>query len=234
MLVPDLSLAENQARCVEKFEELVSFPFQGKVNAVCWSRQLKGDFSEIVNKVNTSERIYTLGEDELRKLELSKEGDIARQTLLSDLQLLDDRGASPILNLIQSYERDESSSLFPTDVYSFHVDRAPVSSATYLCTYHGDSSEILPNSQGTQKILLPHILKELKQLYDGEESEFDTFLRENFFDLHFEPQQNAKPYALGLGHLWKLAIDHPDSETLPCIHRAPMEKSGLTRLMLIC
>ena len=37
-----------------------------------------------------------------------------------------------------------------------------------------------------------------------------------------------------LGHLWKLAIYHPESQVLPCVHRAPKEKIGQNRLLLIC
>jgi hypothetical protein len=31
-----------------------------------------------------------------------------------------------------------------------------------------------------------------------------------------------------------LAVDHPESQVPPCIHRAPKEKSGQNRLLMIC
>ena len=46
--------------------------------------------------------------------------------------------------------------------------------------------------------------------------------------------QNAKIIQLGIGNLWKLAVDHPKMKVEPCIHRAPEEKSGQKRLLLIC
>ena len=73
-------------------------------------------------------------------------------------------GASPILNVIKNYERDDSYPFFPTDVYSFHVDRSPIPIDTFLCTYHGTSSEVIPNTQAKQKILIPEIRDELKKL----------------------------------------------------------------------
>ena len=54
----------------------------------------------------------------------------------------------------------------------------------------------------------------------------------HFFDLHDQVQPNALSISLGLGHLWRLAIDHPESKVRPCVHRAPKEKTS--RLLLIC
>ena len=44
----DLSQAEHQIQRVTNFQNLVSTPFQGEINAICWTRQLIGDFAEIV------------------------------------------------------------------------------------------------------------------------------------------------------------------------------------------
>ena len=105
---------------------------------------------------------------------------------------------------------------------------------TFLCTYYGEASEILPNAQAAQKILVPDIRNELRKLYDGAEEGFESFLSENFFDLHYQAKSEAQPISLGLGHIWRLAVDHPESKVLPCVHRAPKERNGQTRLLLIC
>ena len=228
------SSTENQIQYVTNFQELVSIPFKGKINVICWTRKLTGDFSEIVNKVELSENIVELHQDELHELQLSEQGQLAREILLKDLKMLKAHGASPTLNLIKSYERDNSYPFFPTDVYSFHVDRSPIPIDTFLCTYYGESSEILPNAQAIQKVLVPEIRDELKKIYLGADEGFDSFLSEQFFDLHYLAKPEAHPISLGLGHLCKLAIDQPNSTVLPCLHRAPEEKNGQTRLMLIC
>ncbi|MEO7174700.1 MAG: hypothetical protein ABI002_02850 [Saprospiraceae bacterium] len=230
----DLPHLENQVRYVSSFQDLVSTPFQGANNAICWTRKLIGDFSEIVKKVELDDNIRELDLEELLELQLTDQGQIAREILLNDLKILTAHGASPILNIINYYERDESYPPFPTDVYSWHVDRSPVPSDTFLCTYYGESSEIVPNSQAIQKILVPEILDELKKLYQGADEGFESFLTEHFFDLHYQTLANAHTLSLGLGHLWKLAVDHPKSEVLPCLHRAPMEKKDEKRLLLIC
>ena len=230
----DLSHAENQIHCVTNFQDLVSTPFNGKVNAICWARQLIGDYSEIVEKVALSGNITVIEQEELRELRLSEEGRLAREILLNDLKALKAHGASPILNVIKCYDRDDSYPFFPTDVYSFHVDRSPIPTDTFLCTYYGESSEILPNSQGTKKVLIPEIRDELKKLYHGPDEGFESFLTEHFFDLHYQAKPNSRPISLGLGHLWRLAVDHPESMVPPCLHRAPREKSGQNRLLLIC
>jgi len=230
----DSSPTENQINCVTNFQDLVSTPFDGEVNAICWTRKLTGDFSEIVKKVALSGNITVIEQEELHELQLSEEGQLAREILLNDLKLLKAHGASPILNVIKYYDRDDTYPFFPTDVYSFHVDRSPIPTDTFLCTYYGECSEILPNSQGTKKILIPEIRDELKKLYHRAEEGFELFLSEHFFDLHYQAEPNARPISLGLGHLWRLAVDHPESQVPPCIHRAPKERSGLNRLLMIC
>jgi hypothetical protein len=229
-----LSHEGSQVHYVSTFGELVKTPFTGEFNAMCWTRDLAGDFAEIVRVVESDENITELGEEALRELTLSEQGQLARHIILSDLSLLKAKGASPVLNVIKYYDRDETFSFFPTDVYSFHVDRSPVATDTFLCTYYGEPSEIVPNAQAIQKIAVPGIRNELRKIYDGTEEGFEGFLSEHFFDLHYQALPDAVPINLGLGNLWKLAVDHPDSEVLPCIHRAPKETSGQSRLLLIC
>ena len=230
----DLSHAENQIQYVTNFEDLVCMPFDGEINAICWTRKLPGDFSEIVKKVKLNGNIAVLEQEELLELQLGEQGQFAREILLNDLKVLTAHGASPILNLIKCYERDDACPFFPTDVYSFHVDRSPIPTNTFLCTYHGGASEILPNAQAEQKVLVPAIRDELKKLYGGADEGFESFLSEHFFDLHYRAKPKARPISLGLGNLWRLAVDYPESKVLPCIHRAPSEKTGQVRLLMIC
>jgi hypothetical protein len=230
----ELSDADKQMYRVASFDDLVSTPFNREINAICWTRELTGDFSEIVEKVRPNGNITEIGQEELSGLQLSEQGLLAREMLLHDLKALKVHGASPSLNVISYYDRDDTYPFFPTDVYSFHVDRSPLPTDTFLCTYFGEPSEILPNSQAQKKVLIPEIRDELKKLYHGADEGFELFLREHFFDLHYQAKPGACSIGLGLGHLCRLAVDHPGSPVLPCIHRAPKEKSGQKRLLLIC
>lgn len=230
----DLTHADNQIQCVTTFNELVATPFVGNINALCWARKLLGDFAEIVEKIELLENITSIEPDELLALQLSEQGNIARQTILADWDLLKTHGAQPTLNIIKYYDRDDMHPLIPTDVYSFHVDRSPIPTDTFLCTYLGQASEILPNAQAEQKVLIPSIRNQLKQLYTGSDEDFETYLSEHFFDLHYQPKPHAQTINLGLGHLWRLAVDYPESKVPACVHRAPQEKNGEYRLLLIC
>lgn len=219
---------------VSDFSDLVNTNFQGQTNAICWHRKLAGDFEEIVSKLKLKENITEVSTKDLLSLQLSENGNAAREIILNDLKLLSDFGASPSLNLIKNYERDEELGFISTDVYSYHVDRSPIATDTFLCTYYGPASDILPNEEAIQKILVPEIREQLKELHDGPEDEFESFLTEYFFDLHYQPKIDAKPINLGTGHLWRLAVDHPQQKVLPCVHRAPVESNGEYRLLLIC
>lgn len=223
-----------QIKSVTNFQNLIATPFSGQTNAMCWKRDLKVDFAEIINQFKSNENMKVIDMYELRNLELSEQGQLARTIIIEDFEHLKANGASPTLNIIRQYERDTSYPFFPTDVYSFHVDRSPIPTSTFLCTYHGEASDILPNTQAVQKIDIPNIRAELLKLYDGPDHGFESFLREYFFDLHYQPTPNAQPINLGNGHLWKLAVDHPNNPVLPCIHRAPKEKTGESRLLMIC
>jgi len=224
----------NPIKNVMNFQELVSTPFEGEKNAICWARTVKGNFSEIVEKITSNENIVVLTEEDLSELQLSEEGQMARELILNDMKLLKEHGASPTLNLITYYERDNAYPFFPTDVYSFHVDRSPIPTDTFLCTYYGEASEILPNSEAEQKILVPEIREELKKLHRGKEEEFEFFLSSHFFDLHYQAKTRSNPIKIRQGYLCRLAVDHPGSPVLPCIHRAPKEKEGEKRLLMIC
>jgi len=230
----DLSTTTHQIRCVTSFQHLVATPFKGAVNALCWSRLLTGDFGEIVQKLTLNGNITAIEEAELYELELSEQGQLARDIILNDWKVLKAHGASPMLNLIQYYDRDDEHPFFPTDVYSFHIDRSDVPTDTFLCTYYGESSEILPNAEGKKKVLVPAIRDELKKLYGGAEEGFEAFLSEHFFDLHYQAAPNAHITSTGIGNLWKLAVDYPESKVAACIHRAPQEKEGQKRLLMIC
>lgn len=223
----------KQIGVVSTFPELVNSKFQGNMNAMCWYRNLAGDFKEIVSKLELKENITEISVEDLLALQLSEQGHLAREVILKDIQLLTDFGASPSLNLLKSYERDEELDFIATDVYSYHVDRSPIETDTFLCTYSGYASDILPNDQVEQKILIPEIRTKLKDLHDGPEAEFENFLEEYFFDLHYAPKADATPINLGQGHLWRLAVVHPTQPVLPCVHRAPAE-AGEYRLLLIC
>lgn len=217
---------------VSNFEDLVNTPFSGEINALCWERNLIGDFKEIVDKLECLENITIVDEEDLLDLDLSEQGKLACEILIKDMNMLMEHGAAPVLNVIKCYERDDD--FFPTDVYSFHVDRAPIPSHTFLCTYSGASSEIIANEQAIQKILVPEIRDALKSRFRGREEDFEDYLTENFYDLHYQALPDAVPHVLGLGHLWRVAVEHPKQEVLPCLHRAPKENPGEYRLLLIC
>jgi len=224
----------SQIGLVATFWDLVNTDFKGETNALCWYRNLEGDFKEIVDQLQLKENITEVDPKELLALQLSEKGNSARETILNDFRLLADFGASPSLNLLKCYERDDEFDFISTDVYSYHVDRSPIATDTFLCTYHGQASDIISNDQSEQKVLIPEIRKKLAALHNGPSEEFENFLKENYFDLHYQAQPHAAPVNLGLGHLWRLAVDHPKQQVLPCIHRAPIENEGEYRLLLIC
>lgn len=219
---------------VTSFSELVQTKFQGNLNALCWHRTLEGDFEEIVHQLTLQEDITEIYPEDLAALSLSEQGQMARDILLNDLKMLTDWGASPVLNLLKCYARDTTFDFITTDVYSFHVDRSPIPTDTFLCTYYGAASDLVANEEAVQKVVLPEIREKLIALHDGPIETFDDFLKDHYFDLHYQALPEATITNLGQGHLWRLAVDHPEQQVLACIHRAPVENEGEYRLLLIC
>ena len=224
----------NQIGVVATFTELIETEFKDSMNAICWHRNLKGDFEEIVTHLTLKDDITVINPSDLIGLQLTKQGRIARDYILNDMQLLTDFGACPTLNLLKCYERDNALSYITTDVYSYHVDSSPIATDTFLCTYRGAASDLISNAHAVSKIEIPEIRKKLFELYEGPLDEFETFLKENYFDLHYEAKPEAKPINLGVGNLWRLAVQHPNQKVPACIHRAPIENDGEYRLLLIC
>lgn len=226
--------ANPRIQVVSSFAELVATPFAGGVNALCWPRELRGDFGEIVRALGAGEGLTNLDAARLNALALGAEGRIAREVLLADLALLHAQGLAPVLNCIHAYPHDEDNAIVPTDVFSFHADSAPVEAATWLCTYHGSPSEGLPNEDAQRRIDVPATRADLLEEYGGGDDDgFAEYLRENCYDLHYAPHPGARPYSFGLGHLWRIAIDWPGSPVPPCVHRAPATIAGEPRLLLI-
>ncbi|WP_231491403.1 DUF1826 domain-containing protein [Pedobacter sp. Leaf170] len=224
----------RQVKVVSSFTELAESPFEGQQNAVCWARQPEGDFEALVHQLQLKDDVTEVSAEDLLKLNLSAAGSAARNTILKDLKCLKDFGAQPTLNLLRAYPRDDTFDFISTDVYSFHVDRSPVAADTFLCTYYGAASDIIANEDVEQKVLVPEIRQKLTEIYDGDEGDFEAFLTDYFFDLHYQPKAGGAIVNLGVGHLWKLAVDYPGQAVLPCVHRAPLEKANELRLLLIC
>ena len=220
-------------KVVHSFQELVTTPFSGDLNALCWQRTLSGDFNEIVVQLGAGEGITSLDDARLNALSLSAAGRVARDRLLADLQLLRAHGLSPVLDCIQRYPRDEDT--VPTDVYSFHADSATVAADTYLCTYTEVASEGLRNEDARRRVDVPETRAALLQRFGGaDDAAFLEYLQEHCYDLHYAPTPQAQPFSFGLGNLWRIAIAYPGSPVLPCVHRAPTTRPGQPpRLLLI-
>jgi hypothetical protein len=227
----------HRIKTVQSFHELVTSPFEGGVNALCWPRTLTGHFSEVVEQLGTGdgEAITPLDEARLLALPVSAAGRAAIDVMLEDQRLLRDHGLSPELNCIQGYPRDEEPGAVVTDVYSFHADSATAEADTYLCTYHGPASEGLRNEEALRRVDIPATRAELLKLFGGEDNDdFLEYLKEYSYNLHYAPVPQARPWSFGLGNLWRIATDYPGSPVPPCIHRAPDTIPGQSpRLLLI-
>jgi hypothetical protein len=221
-------------RAATGFDELLTTPLARGINALGWERTLAGDFSEVVRLLGAAEGIVRLDEARLLGLPVSAAGRVAVDAMVADLRLLREHGLAPELNCITAYPRDEEPGPVATDVFSFHADSAPIEAATWLCTYHGAPSEGLANADAVRKVDVPAIRAELlAQFGGGEGPEFEEFLRDNCYDLHYAPLASARPWSFGVGHLWRIACDWPGSPVPPCIHRAPATVVGEPRLLLI-
>ena len=53
----DMFSNNDQISLVSSFPELVHSHFKGNMNAICWFRNLVGDFKEIVDKLELDENI---------------------------------------------------------------------------------------------------------------------------------------------------------------------------------
>ena len=82
----------TRVKVVKSFDELVTTPFVGGVNALCWERTLAGDFGEVVERLGVSEGNTTLDDARLDGLRLSVAGRAAVDILLEDQRLLRERG----------------------------------------------------------------------------------------------------------------------------------------------
>jgi hypothetical protein len=220
---PAFPAQSSSVRYVADFEALRSMPLDHGVNALCWKRTLPPGFDALAALLGPGKGVVSLDAETLRGLSGGQAVREAAEFMLADLTRLDALGLDPVLNLIHAYPRDDTDAPVPTDVYSFHADSAPVPASTWLCTYAGAPTEALPEGQARRKIDDPATRATLRRAFGGPEGpDFEAFLRENCYDLHYAPTPGAQPFSFGLGNLWRIALSHPDSPVPPCIHRAPL------------
>lgn len=222
-------------KVVTSFHELITTPMESGINALCWQRELPGDFREIVQHLGAGDGIVSVEDSRLESLSLSDAGKVARDRLLEDQQLLRACDLEPSLDCIYRALRDLSGGPFPVDVFSFHVDSATGAADTYLCSYTEAASEGLRNDQAQRRVDIPETRTELLKIFGGEDDDdFREFLNDHFYDLHYAPKPGARLFSLGLGNLWRIATEYPGNPVPPCIHRAPTTPPGQPpRLLLI-
>lgn len=211
--------------------------FADGVNAICWERELPHGFEQVASALAHESGVVALDETSLSCLPLDPRARDAVDFMLADVRRLQDKGLQPELNYVESYTRDTAEAIVATDVYSFHVDRAPVEVDTWLCTYHGLPSEGLRNEDARRYVDDPLVHARLLQTVlpqkDGADDVcFGAFLSDHHFDLHYACRDGAVPWSFGVGHLWRIATAWPGARVPPCIHRAPAER-GCRRLLLI-
>ena len=225
----------QRIKVVESFDKLLHTPFADGINALCWQRDLSGDFAEVLRHIKAGKGITALDEPTLTSLRLSLSGRTAVDAMLNDLRLLREASLDPVLECVDGYLRDDSTGPVKTDVYSFHADSATVQTDTYLCTYHGAPSEGLRNDQALRKVDVPHIRAALLAEFGGPDDEsFREYLSECCYDLHYDSIEGAKPFSFGVGNLWRIAVEYPESRVPPCIHRAPTTQPGdAVRILMI-
>lgn len=227
----------NRIKIVHSFDELVTTPFGSSVNALCWQRVLVGDFDEVAAQLRSEKDVISLDEEMLIDMrpKLSAMGQLAVDVMIADHHLLQARGLQPSTECVPRYERDEDDAIIPTDVYSFHADRATIAADTYLCSYNEAASEGLRNDEAQKHIDIPTKRDALLRVFEQHGSgDFDAYLRENCYDLHYAALENATPFSFGIGNMWRIAIEYPDCPVPPCLHRAPQTIIGRPpRLLLI-
>ena len=93
--MPIEPLDNSRIRTVHSFAELLGTPFADGVNALCWPRELSGDFGEVVEKLGAREEIMTVEEEQLVDLKVSAAGrafmDVVEPGLLPRLAIGDFR-----------------------------------------------------------------------------------------------------------------------------------------------
>lgn len=227
----------DRIKIVSSFDELVTSVFGPKVNAMCWPRMIAGDFDELARYFSDVEDVMSLDAEILSSIcpRLSDMGKLAVNLLLGDQRMLQAHGMSPSLECVPRYLRDDILEAVPTDVYSFHADRAPVRADTYLCSYNEAATEGLRNDMAQKHIDIAATRARLYAQFEREGADdFETYLKENCYDLHYAPLVGAVPFSFGLGHLWRIAIEYPGCPVPPCLHRAPETVAGRPpRLLLI-
>ena len=91
---------DPSVRVVDSFDALITSAFANDCNALCWKRDLSGNFDEILRGLEPAGGIVPVDEDWLRDADLSPAGRAAARTILEDLRQLREAGPDPEVNVI--------------------------------------------------------------------------------------------------------------------------------------
>lgn len=237
---PALMRIGPRCRAVASFDALVGAAFGGGVNAYVCARDVDGDFDGLAARCAAADADFdvdgltTLSPAALRACAASSAQARAAEAVCSDWERLAALGKDPTLNVIARYPHDTRGLPIAVDVHSFHADRAPIETDTWLCTYAGAPSEGLDNDAATA-ILDDDAVRAAVRAAAGDvdDDAFAAFVVDHSFDLHHRVHDPAGVFSFGQRALWKIAVQWPGAPVPPCLHRAPLP-DGALRLLLIC
>lgn len=233
-----------RCRAVASVDALVDAAFGDGVNAYVCARDVDGDFAGLAARCAAADPDFDADRDDAGVVTLSPDALCARAASLaqaraaelvcSDWERLAALGKDPVINVIARYPRDTRGLPIAVDVHSFHADRAPIETDTWLCTYAGAPSEGVDNDAATA-ILDDDAVRAAVRAAAGDvdDDAFAAFVADNSFDLHHRVRDPAGVFSFGQHALWKIAVQWPGAPVPPCLHRAPLP-DGALRLLLIC
>ncbi len=200
MLLSGAPLDYPNIQQVNSFEELSETPFERGLNALCWPRVLAGNFGQVVDELGRSnDGVVKIDERMLARLALAADGKLAAEAMRTDLQRLRELDLEPELNCITAYPRDPGT--VPTDVYSFHVDEAPIENR-HLVVYLLWTRErrVAQHDQALACLEIEALKNALWQQFRGSDATaFDTYVKEHSYHLHYRAKPGARPGLLVLG-----------------------------------
>jgi len=113
---------QKQIGIVTTFSELVQTDFKGENNALCWYRNLEGNFKELVSQLQLKENITEVTPEDLLALDLCEKGTIANTFALNDLRLF----PNPVKNIVSISNNSTINTVAITSVLGQEILRKSV------------------------------------------------------------------------------------------------------------
>ncbi len=232
-----ICVADNQA-------DMLSRKFGSHANVILHTRELKGDFNEVVavcHKLFAGKNQHLTQKDVTEALtpHLSDAGRQATGIIIEDLKAMTSAGCKDArLRVVYGYEDHNENAPMEDNEHHFHIDGGDMTRGRILAPYTDPASEGLTPEDAIACLSLEKYTELFKQAWkkSAPDESLESYIRgmKMIYGGYYEPAAGKEPFAFRAGDIWRQAVMQMKQAGGPpaFVHRGSKPKDASTPRLL--